>query len=336
MFIAQEVRELMSLLGFRRFEHMVGRADRLERRRDLAHLEERALDLGDLLFRPPVPHTIRFCQYQPRELDDPLERQLVVRALPALERREPVRIETTVTNVQRTVGTMLGSEVSRRFGEEGMPDDTITLHLVGTAGQSLGAFLPRGITIVLDGDANDYVGKGLSGGKIVVRTPQAPFAPDENVLVGNVCLYGATGGEAYINGVAGERFAVRNGGATAVVEGVGDHGCEYMTGGRVVVLGGTGRNFAAGMSGGIAYVLDERGDFAVRCNPEMVGLGPLSAEGEREVRLLVGRHAELTGSVKARRVLRAWDEHRARFVEVMPEDYRQALVGGLALRIADG
>ena len=248
-------------------------------------------------------------------------------ARPALTEGLPVRATLPIRNVNRTVGTMLGSEITRRWGAEGLPDDTILLHFAGSAGQSFGAFIPRGLTLRLEGDANDYIGKGLSGGRLVVHPPAgSPFAAHENVVTGNVALYGATGGEAYIRGVAGERFAVRNSGANAVVEGVGDHGCEYMTGGRVVVLGTTGRNFAAGMSGGIAWILDEHGDVRTRVNTQMVDLGTVTDPAEAaELRRLVERHHSHTGSELARRVLDGWDEVLPKFVRVIPRDYQRML-----------
>jgi Glutamate synthase domain 3 len=253
---------------------------------------------------------------------------LIGACIDALVHRQPVTLERRVRNVDRAIGTMLGSEVTRRWGGEGLPDDTITLRCTGSAGQSFGAFIPRGISLWLEGDANDFVGKGLSGGRIAVRPPRgARFVAEENIIVGNVVLYGATSGEAYIRGIAGERFAVRNSGATAVVEGVGDHGCEYMTGGRVAVLGRTGRNFAAGMSGGIAYVFDARGDFARRCNQELVDLEPLGAGDQRELRQMLERHAELTGSSVAASLLAGWNHAVATFVKVMPRDYKRALRG---------
>jgi glutamate synthase (ferredoxin) len=264
--------------------------------------------------------------------DHGLEKSLDVTTLvplcrPALEEGTPVDHRLPIRNVNRTVGTILGYEVTRRYGATGLPDDTMRLHFTGSAGQSFGAFLPRGITLVLEGDANDYLGKGLSGGKIVVFPPrEATFAAEDNILVGNVVLYGATGGEAYFRGVAGERFAVRNSGARAVVEGIGDHGCEYMTGGRVVVIGRTGRNFAAGMSGGVAYVLDVDEDFRGRVNLGMVDLEPL-ADGDEveEVKDLLRRHVRHTQSSVAERVLHKWDWAQRTFVKVMPRDYRRAL-----------
>jgi glutamate synthase (ferredoxin) len=294
------------------------------------HWKARGLDFSPILYRPDVPETFgRYCQTtQEHGLEKTLDRtRLLDLCRPALENGTPVSALLPIRNVNRAVGTLLGSEVTRLHGANGLPDDTIRLYFDGSAGQSFGAFLPRGITLELEGDANDYVGKGLSGGRLVIRPPAAStFAPEENVIIGNVALYGATGGEAYVYGAAGERFAVRNSGARAVVEAVGDHGCEYMTGGRVVVLGLTGRNFAAGMSGGIAYVLDERGDFPRRCNRGMVGLTRLEDADELEaVKDMIFRHAEYTGSGRATEILLAWDEWREKLVRVIPDDYRRVL-----------
>jgi glutamate synthase (ferredoxin) len=246
---------------------------------------------------------------------------------PALDEQRAVTASLPLRNTDRVVGTILGSEVTRRYGSRGLPDDTIRLHFRGSAGQSFGAFVPRGITLTLEGDSNDYLGKGLSGGKIIVYPPEeSTFIPEENVILGNVAFYGATSGEAYIRGMTGERFCVRNSGANVVVEAVGDHGCEYMTGGRVVVLGPTGRNFAAGMSGGIAYVLDERGDFASRCNKDMVQLCPLEEEDELEiVRGMIRRHAEYTRSGRAWSILSSWEAAVPRFVKLYPNDYRRMI-----------
>ncbi|HYY16938.1 MAG TPA: glutamate synthase subunit alpha, partial [Gammaproteobacteria bacterium] len=245
----------------------------------------------------------------------------------ALEHKRPVDIILPIKNINRTVGTILGYEITRRHGAAGLPEDTIRIHFTGSAGQSFGAFVPRGVTFTLEGDANDYLGKGLSGGKIIVYPPRhASFVPEQNILIGNVVLYGATGGEAYFRGIAGERFAVRNSGVQAVVEGVGDHGCEYMTGGRVVVIGPTGRNFAAGMSGGIAYVLDLEGHFKGRCNLGMVVLEPLVELEEVEtVKEMLSRHVRYTQSTAAQRVLAHWKTLQARFVKVMPKDYKRVL-----------
>jgi len=329
-FVAQEVRELMATLGFRTVDEMVGRSERIEMRRAVDHWKARNLDLSRILHKPTVPrHYGRTCQIpQEHGLDASLDAtRLLDLCRPALEHGKPVRATLPIRNTNRVVGTMLGSELTRRHGPEGLPEDTIRLTFQGSAGQSFGAFIPRGVTLELEGDANDYIGKGLSGGKLVVRPPaEATFVPEQNVIVGNVALYGATGGEAYIRGVAGERFCVRNSGARAVVEGLGDHGCEYMTGGRVLVLGTAGRNFAAGMSGGIAWVLDEGGAFEKSCNREMVGLSKLSDPAEvAEVRQLVERHAELTGSERARGLLADWDRTVSQLVRVVPHDYRRVL-----------
>jgi glutamate synthase (ferredoxin) len=245
---------------------------------------------------------------------------------PALESGMPVEAILPIRNVNRTVGTILGSEITRRYGTDGLPPDTVRLHFNGSAGQSFGAFIPNSMTLILEGDSNDYIGKGLSGGKVIVYPPKgSTFKPEENIIIGNVAFYGATGGEAYIRGMAGERFCVRNSGVHAVVEGVGDHACEYMTGGRVLVLGSTGRNFAAGMSGGVAYVLDEAGDFPVRCNKEMVSLEKLGDEDIEEIKGMIERHVEYTHSEKGREVLSRWTVLSEKFVKVMPKDYKRML-----------
>jgi glutamate synthase (ferredoxin) len=266
---------------------------------------------------------------QDHGLDRALDRTTLIPACrEAIEHGKPVRLELPIRNVNRTVGTMLGFEITSRWGGAGLPDDTIGVHFTGSAGQSFGAFVPRGVTFTLEGDANDYWGKGLSGGRLIVfPSRRATFKAEDNIVIGNVALYGATSGEAFVRGVAGERFAVRNSGVHAVVEGIGDHGCEYMTGGRVVVLGHSGRNFAAGMSGGIAYVLDVDGDFPQRCNRGMVDIGPLqAAEDIAFVRDLIGRHVELTGSPYAARLLADWTGTQTRFVKVMPKDYKRVLL----------
>jgi glutamate synthase (ferredoxin) len=329
-FIAQEVRELMAGMGFRTLNEMVGRTDCLEKRLAIKHWKAHGLDFSQILYRPDVPESVgRYCQIaQAHGLEESLDQTtLLDLCQPALEVKKPVAATLPIRNVNRAVGTIVGSEVTRRYGAEGLPDNTIRLHFHGSAGQSFGAFVPRGMTLSLEGDANDHVGKGLSGGKIIAYPPRAAtFIAAENVIIGNVAFYGATSGEAYICGVAGERFCVRNSGMSAVVEAVGDHGCEYMTGGRVVVLGQTGRNFAAGMSGGIAYVLDARGDFARRCNKEMVQLTQIDDDEESEaVKDMIFRHAEYTGSVRATEVLLAWDEWLPKFVRVIPNDYRRVL-----------
>jgi len=328
-FVAEEVREYMAALGFRTVDEMIGRVDRLNVRPAVNHWKARGLDFSAILHEPEVPAggERRRTRGQDHGLDQALDNVLIARASAALDQRIPVSIELPIANSHRTVGTMLGYEVTRRYGGEGLPDDTIRLQFTGSAGQSFGAFVPRGITLRLEGDSNDYVGKGLSGGRLIVRPPrQATFVAEENIVIGNVALYGATSGEAYIRGVAGERFAVRNSGAHAVVEGVGDHGCEYMTGGRVVVLGRTGRNFAAGMSGGIAYVLDAAGDFARRCNRELVDLETFQQLEDLElVRTLLERHLDYTGSAVAARLLENWTQSIGLFVKVMPRDYRRAM-----------
>jgi glutamate synthase domain-containing protein 2/glutamate synthase domain-containing protein 3 len=325
-FVAEEVRELMAQLGFRRMDEMIGQVERLEVQPAIEHWKAKGLDFTELLYRPNVPFDLRNTGKQEHGLEKALDNRLIELARPALEKSEPVTINLPSRNVNRTVGTMLGSEVSRRFGADGLPEDTIRIQLTGTVGQSCGAFLPCGITISVEGQANDYCGKGLSGGRIIVRVPAiATFLAHENVIVGNVALYGATKGEAYFQGVAGERFCVRNSGADAVVEGVGDHGCEYMTGGHVVILGRTGRNFAAGMSGGIAYVLDEEGDFPKRCNLQMVELEEITKEDEDAILRLVRRHFQYTRSSRAEEVLRKWNDLAVKFVKVFPLDYKRAL-----------
>src|SRR5437773_6315087 len=280
--IAQEVRELMAQLGFRQMNRMIGRVDRLEVKKAVDHWKAKGLDFSKILYQPEVPTDVgRFCQIgQDHGLNKALDNTVLLKlCAPAIERKEKVEAVLPIRNVNRVVGTIVGSEITRRWGVEGLPEDTTEIHFTGSAGQSFGAFMPKGMTFVLEGDSNDYVGKGLSGGKIIVYPPEgSTFVPESNIITGNVAFYGATSGEAYIRGMAGERFCVRNSGINAVVESVGDHGCEYMTGGRVVVLGPAGRNFAAGMSGGVAYVLDEAGDFPIRCNKQMVGLEKPDAE----------------------------------------------------------
>ena len=328
LFVAEEVRELMAALGFRTFNEMVGRSDRLQPRRAIDHWKARGIDLSPLLHRPQVAAGVgSYCQVeQDHGLDRALDNtRLLDLALPRLERGLNVRETLRIENSNRVVGTILGSEITRRYGPEGLPEDRVHLTFEGSAGQSFGAFIPAGMTLVLAGDSNDYVGKGLSGGKIIVKPPAgSAFAPEDNVIVGNVAFYGATGGSAYVSGVAGERFCVRNSGAAAVVEGVGDHGCEYMTGGRVVVLGRTGRNFAAGMSGGLAYVFDQEGDFRSHCNTDMADVVTLEEAAEiADVRQMIERHLVYTGSPRANYLLGHWEEMVPRFVKVYPRDYRR-------------
>jgi glutamate synthase domain-containing protein 2/glutamate synthase domain-containing protein 3 len=326
-FIAQEVRELMSELGFRTMDEMIGQVDRLDVKPALEHWKAHGLDLSAILYDPPAgDHPRHHTTAQDHGLERALDQRLIELCKDALEGRGGADVSLPIRNVNRTVGTLLGYEVTSRFGGEGLPDETIRLKFEGSAGQSFGAFVPRGITMTLEGDANDYVGKGLSGGRLIIFPPRrSTFPAEENIIIGNVALYGATSGEAFVRGVAGERFAVRNSGATAVVEGVGDHGCEYMTGGRVVVLGRTGRNFAAGMSGGIAYVLDLAGGFEKRCNGGMVDLEQIGEEDEAWLRRLVSRHIALTGSSHASHLLFRWAEVRAQWVKVMPRDFKRVL-----------
>jgi glutamate synthase domain-containing protein 2/glutamate synthase domain-containing protein 1/glutamate synthase domain-containing protein 3 len=327
-FVAEETRRLMARLGVRRFEDLVGRVELLRCNDAIEHWKARGVDLSGLLARPDVPDDAprRRLHGPDSPLPGALDWQLIELAKPALENGTPVEAEVAVRNVNRTVGGLLSSVLTRAHGPAGLPPGTIRIALHGSAGQSFGAWLAPGVELTLHGDANDYTGKGLSGGTIAVRPPAAAtFAAEENVVVGNTVLYGATAGKAFFRGLAGERFAVRNSGASAVVEGVGDHGCEYMTGGRVVVLGPTGRNFAAGMSGGVAYVLDEDGHFEHRCNMELVGFDLLENDDVAAIHALVAEHAERTGSPVAARVLESWDELRPKFVKVMPHDYKRAL-----------
>jgi glutamate synthase (ferredoxin) len=329
-FIAREMREWMSRLGFHTVDEMIGRTDRLEPKKGIDHWKARYVDLSSLLHLPDVPADVdRHCTTrQDHGLKKALDSKVLLDLCkPAFERAEPVKIDLPIRNIHRVVGTQVGSEVTRRFGPDGLPDDTIHMTFHGSAGQSFGAFIPHGVTLELEGDSNDYIGKGLSGGRIIVYPPEgSTFAPEENIIIGNVAFYGATSGEAYIRGVAGERFAVRNSGLNAVVEGVGDHGCEYMTGGRVVVLGHTGRNFAAGMSGGIAYIIDWDGDFHQKCNREMVELEPLEDPVEVvEVKDMIQCHAELTASLLAYRVLSNWEALQTLIVKVLPKDYKRML-----------
>jgi glutamate synthase (NADPH) large chain len=354
-FVAEEVRELMASMGFRTFAEMVGQMQMLDKRQVIEHWKAKGLDFSRLFFKPEAPAgvAIHNCEPQDHKIHKILDRTLIAQSQGALERGEKVQITSLIGNTDRTAGAMLSGEVAKRYGHEGLPDDTIHVSLTGTAGQSFGAWLTRGVTFELEGDANDYVGKGLSGGRIIIRPPaDGGFKPEESIIVGNTVLYGAIEGECYFRGVAGERFAVRNSGAIAVIEGAGDHCCEYMTGGIVVVLGKTGRNFAAGMSGGIAYVLDEDGTFKSRCNMAMVELEPVPSEddiAEREyhqeleshgrvevledmtrydaerLHLLITRHAQFTRSARAAQILADWDRYCRMFRKVMPLEYRRAL-----------
>ncbi|MDW9646541.1 glutamate synthase subunit alpha, partial [Sinorhizobium meliloti] len=355
-FVAEEVREILASLGATKLDDIIGASDLLDRDRMIEHWKERGLDFSEIFRKVKAPKEATYwTERQNHPIQDVLDRRLIEKAKLALETKVPVAFEAAIKNVDRSAGAMLSGALAKRWGHKGLKDDTIRVTLKGTAGQSFGAFLAHGITFDLVGDGNDYVGKGLSGGRIIVRPPEnARIVPHQSIIVGNTVLYGAISGECYFNGVAGERFAVRNSGAIAVVEGVGDHGCEYMTGGVVVVLGGTGRNFAAGMSGGVAYVLDEEGDFARRCNMAMVELQPVPEEDDMleklhhhggdlmhkgmvdvsgdmtrhdEERLcrLISSHLHYTGSVRAKEILDHWADYRPKFRKVMPVEYRRSL-----------
>jgi glutamate synthase (NADPH) large chain len=328
-FVAEEVRELMAEMGFSSMEEMIGRVDMLDAHDPVDHWKAKGIDLSTILYSPPVPGRVgRRCLIsQNHGLDQALDYKLIDQARDALDSGTSIQLKLPIRNVHRTVGAMLSGEIARRTGSIGLPEDSICFHFNGSAGQSFGAFLVKGVTLTLEGDANDYVGKGLSGGRIIVFPPKiSKFAPEESIIVGNVVLYGATSGEAFFNGMAGERFAVRNSGAVAVVEGVGDHACEYMTKGLVVVLGRTGRNFAAGMTGGLAYVLDETGEFSsVRCNQAGVALEPLETEDVSTLHELIHRHHILTGSPRAKQILDNWDSLLPKFVKVFPNEYKRIL-----------
>ncbi len=328
-FVAEEVREIMARLGFKTFNEMVGRANVLEPKMAIAHWKAKGLDFSKILYRPNVGLNVgRYCtEAQDHGLDKSIDiTKLLDICRPAIEQGEKVSAELPITNVDRVVGTIVGNEITRSHGPAGLPDGTVSLRFNGSAGQSFGAFIPKGMTLELCGDANDYLGKGLSGGTIIVYPPaESTFRAEENIIAGNVALYGATSGNAYINGIAGERFGVRNSGVNAVVEGVGDHGCEYMTGGTVVILGSTGRNFAAGMSGGIAYVLDSGGEFTANCNTQMVALEQLDADDKATLRAMLEKHVEYTKSPRAMITLANWNVYSNSFIKVMPMDYKRVL-----------
>jgi glutamate synthase (NADPH/NADH) large chain len=329
-YVAEELRQLMAKLGLRTVDEMVGRVDLLDTRGAIDHWKAKGIDLSQIFYNPEVPKRVgRRCTIpQDHGLHQAMDYKLIDLAKEAIEHRKPVKINLPIRNIHRTVGTMMSGEIAKRYGSEGLPEDTIQIQFTGSAGQSFGAFLAKGVTLRLEGDANDYTGKGLSGGKMIVYPPRAStFVPEENIIVGNVVLYGATGGEAYFNGMAGERFAVRNSGAITVVESVGDHGCEYMTKGIAVILGPTGRNFAAGMSGGIAFVLDETGEFAeVKCNRSIVDLEPVESPLDIQVlHNLIGRHHRYTGSRRSKHILDNWGTYLPKFVKVFPQEYRKVL-----------
>jgi glutamate synthase (ferredoxin) len=336
-YVAQDLREIMARLGFHTVDEMVGRSDRLKQRESAANWKAAEVDLDRLLFRPYTDTEVghRCLHRQKHNIGETLDMSKLVRMCkPALDCKKTIRARLRIQNTNRVTGTILGSEITRRYGEEGLPEDTIKLSFVGSAGQSFGAFIPKGLTLSLEGDANDYLGKGLSGGRLMVFPPrEVSFAAEANVIIGNVACFGATGGEVYINGQAGERFCVRNSGATAVVEGIGNHGCEYMTGGRAVILGKIGRNFAAGMSGGVAYVLDMQPEL---CNRDLVELEKLEDAAEQdEVKAIVERHLEFTGSPLAKRLLDTWDDTVQRFTKVIPREYK-AMMQNIARFKAEG
>ena len=328
-FVAEEMREYMAEMGFKTVNEMVGHSEMLEMNEAITHWKSKGLDFSAIFHKPEEANQgpVYCVQKQDHGLDKALDHEVLIeRCKPALEERKPVKFEVPIRNINRTVGTLLGAEISRKYGAQGLPDDTIQITFKGSAGQSFGAFVPRGMTLRLEGDANDYVGKGLCGGKIIVQPSKGiTFVPEDNIIVGNVLFYGATSGDGYIRGKAGERFCVRNSGVHAVVEGVGDHGCEYMTGGRVVVIGDTGRNFAAGMSGGVAYVWNKTGDFEIRCNKDMVALEQLEDEDIKIVQTMLQKHKDYTGSKVAGELLKDWEKMIKQFVKVMPIEYKKAL-----------
>jgi glutamate synthase (ferredoxin) len=327
-FVAEELREIMAGLGTPTLEEMVGRTDLLELNKDMLDWKTKGLDYSRMLYKPKANKNIETHQIikQNHNIDKVLDRQLIILAKPALEKKEPIKVELAIKNTNRTTGAMLSGEVCKKYGEAGLPEDSITFKFKGMAGQSFGAWLARGVTFELEGLANDYVGKGISGGKIIIYPDRkADYRPEENIIIGNTTFYGAITGEAYIRGRAGERFCIRNSGLKAVVEGVGDHGCEYMTGGRIVVLGSTGRNFAAGMSGGVAYILDEDGNFPSRCNQDMVELEPINEEDAATIKNLLENHKKYTGSEYAQKILADFENQRGKFVKIMPLEYKKIL-----------
>ena len=340
-FIAEEVREMLAEMGFTSLNEIIGQTDLLDTRDAISHWKAQGLDFTRLFTKIEADKEVFHSQSQNHPIDDILDRKLIAEAMPALDNKTPVQIETDISNIDRSAGTMLSGELALRYGHAGLADDTISVKLRGTAGQSFGTFLARGVSFELEGEANDYVGKGLSGGRIAIYPPkESAIVPEESIIVGNTVLYGAIDGECYFRGVAGERFAVRNSGAIAVVEGAGDHACEYMTGGCIVVLGKTGRRFAAGMSGGIAYVLDDDGSFESRCNMAMVDLEPVTGNADAaldglkgdmrkddaaRLKRLLENHARYTNSKRAQDILADWDAYLPKFLKVMPTEFRRAL-----------
>ncbi|MDD4879194.1 MAG: glutamate synthase-related protein, partial [Candidatus Omnitrophica bacterium] len=331
-FVAEEVRGIMAELGARKLDELIGRTELIELNTGILNWKAKNVDLSRILYKPQVPSYVgtRCAKKQDHGLDKVMDLKLIESAKPALDNKDHVKVDLSIKNTDRAVGAMLSGEIARRYGEKGLSDDTIHFKFTGTAGQSFGAFLARGVVFEVEGEANDYVGKGLSGGRIIIYPPKgSAFESPENIIIGNTTFYGATSGEAYICGVAGERFCIRNSGIYAVIEGVGDHGCEYMTGGRVVILGKTGRNFAAGMSGGIAYAYDEDREFKARCNMGMVAFEALDGEDTATIQKLLSNHIRYTHSAKAKAVLDDFGNAIRHFIKVMPVEYKRALEGRL-------
>ena len=329
-FVAQELREIMAKLGFRTVDEMVGQVHKLDRKKAIEHYKAAGIDLSPILYQVEVPENTKFHNTEPQVHDiyKSIEFEIIAKAHPALFRKEKTTLDFPIKNTDRAVGAIISNEISKIYGADGLPQNTLRLNFAGSAGQSFGAFATKGLTMVVNGNTNDYLGKGLSGAKLIIKVPdKATLIPEENVITGNVTLYGATSGEAYINGKAGERFCVRNSGAKAVVEGIGDHGCEYMTGGIAVILGDIGRNFGAGMSGGIAYIFDKQGTFRKRCKNETLNLLDVKEDEDiKALKELVENHYNATLSPLAQRILENWEESLPKFIKVFPEEYRQALL----------
>ena len=329
-FVAQELREIMAQLGFRTVNEMVGQVKKLDRNRAINHYKAHGIDLTPILHEINVPKGTKLynTQLQKHDISKSIEFEIIERAHPALFRKEKTSLEFPIHNTDRAVGAIISNEISKIYGAEGLPENTLKINFNGSAGQSFGAFATKGLTLIVNGNTNDYLGKGLSGAKLIIKIPEgSTLKPEDNIIIGNVTLYGATSGEAYINGKAGERFCVRNSGAKAVVEGIGDHGCEYMTGGVAVILGAVGRNFGAGMSGGIAYIYDVDKTFESKCNKESLNLLPLVEDQDiAELRALIENHYNATYSPLAQRILEGWEDNLKHFIKILPEEYKQALI----------
>jgi glutamate synthase (ferredoxin) len=329
-FVAQELREIMAKLGFRTLNEMVGQVQKLDRKKAIEHYKAAGIDLTPILYRIDVPEETKLynTEKQVHDISKSIEFDIIGKAHPALFRKEKTTLDFPIKNTDRAVGAIISNEISKIYGEEGLPENTLKLNFTGSAGQSFGAFATKGLTMVVNGNTNDYLGKGLSGAKLVIKVPfKSTIKPEENVITGNVTLYGATSGEAYINGKAGERFCVRNSGAKAVVEGIGDHGCEYMTGGVAVILGSVGRNFGAGMSGGIAYVFDKDNSFRSNCNGDHLNLLPVDEDNDiQQLKDLIENHYNATLSPLAQRILEDWENCLPKFIKVFPEEFRKALI----------